>query len=656
MFSTVILGMDGLPLTPGSLCYYQGRSVTVIRALDLTQIQIEISPGHLTTVAPTQLQHAPNPKCIKAATDSFQFADEDARLAATDRFEIIKPLLGKRIARAVLLEVAKRHGVGEATLRRWMYSYNEKGIAGLLKLKPDGGKKRSRLDERIEQVLQDSIKSTYLTLQGHSVDYVFKQVQHTCAQQKLRPPSLNTLRRRIQMLTKEQKIRSRSGLQTAKEQFTPLKTNTLQVHAPLDVVEMDHALLNIMLVDEKSGRPLGRPWLTLAMDLYSRMVVGFNLSLEIPGAGGTGLCLSHAILPKETWLAQRNIEGIWPCWGKMKVLHMDNAKEFTGSMITRACQQYEISIKHRPPGQPRYGGHVERLIRTLKFRIRHLPGAFFGTQRDRRVYRPGKRAIFTLAAFEKWLATYLVRVYHVQVHSALGTGPLDYYQEYMLAGAGTRIPERPVNEQQVKLDFMPFEKRTIQRYGVVIGYLHYYDPVLQPYIEGRRLSLHEAAKSKYVFRVDPRDESKIYFLDPDTSQYHTIPLLDLTQGSFSALSKREAIRRVKMQNPEVKQIRAREIFAALEELRSQQLAAQQQADARIVKSYKPLSLAKHRHRQEAAARIQTTLPPQEESTILSATATIPETTPDSSEKSAVPTPLIQPFPDLDDGTSTLFYC
>ena len=237
-----------------------------------------------------------------------------------------------------------------------------------------------------------------------------------------------------------------------------------------------------MLLDEQTHRPVGRPWLTLALDVHSRMVVGFHVALELPGAAGTGLCLAQAILPKEAWLAERDIDGYWPCWGVMKVLHLDNAKEFRGTTVLRACEQYEILLQHRPPRQPRYGGHIERLIRTIKFRIRHLPGAYFAARRERRTYRPHKQAVFTLGAFEKWLATYLVRFYHRQVHSALGISPLQCYEQGLTAPAGTGIPPRFTNERQVQLDFLPFVERTIQRYGVVIGHLHYFDNVLSPYM------------------------------------------------------------------------------------------------------------------------------------------------------------------------------
>ena len=43
------------------------------------------------------------------------------------------------------------------------------------------------------------------------------------------------------------------------------------------------------------------------MDVFSRMVVGFYVSFDPPGAMAVGLCLAHAILPKERWLAKYEV-------------------------------------------------------------------------------------------------------------------------------------------------------------------------------------------------------------------------------------------------------------------------------------------------------------------------------------------------------------
>jgi putative transposase len=49
---------------------------------------------------------------------------------------------------------------------------------------------------------------------------------------------------------------------------------------PLEIVQIDHTKVDIVVVDEQTREPIGRPWITLAMYLFSRMVTGFHLSVR----------------------------------------------------------------------------------------------------------------------------------------------------------------------------------------------------------------------------------------------------------------------------------------------------------------------------------------------------------------------------------------
>ena len=116
------------------------------------------------------------------------------------------------------------------------------------------------------------------------------------------------------------------------------------------------------------------------------------MSFDPPGAMSVGLCLAHAMLPKETWLAQHDITTPWPLWGKPAVVHADNAKEFRGRMLTRAGENLGIDLHWRPVTQPHYGGYIERLCGTLNQSIHTLPGTTFSHPRQRGAYRSEQQA------------------------------------------------------------------------------------------------------------------------------------------------------------------------------------------------------------------------------------------------------------------------
>jgi transposase InsO family protein len=49
---------------------------------------------------------------------------------------------------------------------------------------------------------------------------------------------------------------------------------------PLERVQIDHTRIDVVVVNEGDRLPIGRPWLTLAIDVASRVVLGFSVSLE----------------------------------------------------------------------------------------------------------------------------------------------------------------------------------------------------------------------------------------------------------------------------------------------------------------------------------------------------------------------------------------
>jgi putative transposase len=49
----------------------------------------------------------------------------------------------------------------------------------------------------------------------------------------------------------------------------------------LEAVQIDHTEVDLFLVDETTREAMSvRPWLTLAIDVCTRMVVGFHLSMD----------------------------------------------------------------------------------------------------------------------------------------------------------------------------------------------------------------------------------------------------------------------------------------------------------------------------------------------------------------------------------------
>lgn len=176
--------------------------------------------------------------------------------------------------------------------------------------------------------------------------------------------------------------------------------------------------MDLIVVDERDRQPIGRPYLAAAIDAFTCCVVGRVVTLEAPSALSMCLCLAHAVSDKRPWLEDIGVDMDWPMCGKPRQLYLDNATEFRSEALRRGCEQHGIALDYRPPGQPHYGGIVERVIGTA-MRMVHdeLPGTTFSNPEQRGDTDPERTAVLTLRELERWLAL-AVGTNHCTVHGA----------------------------------------------------------------------------------------------------------------------------------------------------------------------------------------------------------------------------------------------
>ena len=523
-----------LKIRLGSEVIYQDKRCTIKQIIDLEHlVVIDNATQNSYTVkihelSPMNLTQPINKDLMEINDKSWSKAQQ--------RLNAISSLIQfPHRNRQIVTARAKELGLDTATLYRWIKQYTDSQTLTALIPQGRADKGKTRLEPAVAKLVSSVIDSHYLTLQRKSVQKVFEEVKKQCFEQSLQAPALSTVRRMIDKISPELKLSKRSGLKEAKEQLSPHKGSFPNADFPLSVVQIDHTKLDIILVDDYHRRPIGRPWITLAIDVFSRMVMGFYISFDPPSALSTGLCLAHGILAKDKWLEKYPTNETWPLWGLPKKIHMDNAKEFRGRVLQRACQQYGIDIEWRPVARPNFGAHIERLLGSFATEIHTLPGTTFSNIQQRKGYDSEQHAVFTLSDFEKWLTTYIVDVHHQKIHSSLGMKPIDRFKEGVFGTKnrlGSGIPPKITDETTLRLNFLPYEYRTVQQYGVAINDIHYWHDVLRPWI-GAVEPENKKLKRKFTFRRDPRDISVIWFFDPELKTYYAIPYRD---GSHPVMS------------------------------------------------------------------------------------------------------------------------
>lgn len=550
-------------IVPGSLCSSDGKQATVQKFIDFRKVIIrETVSGELHVREIAELDFGDKPMVNEQYVDAI--SDDDWK-EANRRYSIIKPLIEAErgmkleINKTVLVrELSEAHDVGYSTIYRWLSVFNTTGLlSSLVPTKRHGGKDKSRLSKEIVLLMDSVIGEHYLNAQKRSKKNTAIEVIRCCKNAGMEAPHTNTIYNRIKLIDKKKILTARLGYLEVSQTIEPTPGEYQDAKNPLDVIQIDHTLLDIIVVSADDRKPIGRPYITLAIDVYSRMVAGLYISFDPPGVLGTGICLSNAILPKEDICAKYQLKSNWPLWGVMRNLHMDNAREFKSKTLKRAGEEYGFTINWRPKGKSRYGAHIERLLGTLGRKIHALPGTTFEEIKYRNNYDSEAKATMTLAELEEWLHIQIVDVYQLEKHSGIGTSPLNKYNEGIFGSdrrEGIGIPLMQFHPDKVRLDFLPMIERTIQRTGVVIDHIRYYSDIFKSYLYeraalGNELFAKNRGGTHFIFKRDPRDISKIYFLDENEARYAEVPYADLRRPPMSVWEYRAALKKVQEYYP-----------------------------------------------------------------------------------------------------------
>ncbi len=539
-------------LHPGDVVVWDERKWTLVDIPSVDRVLLRNSDGEVELVPAAQIKSASGQGNSRQGLMAIPKEDWDE---AAKRLKALRPLLDrpKRNRNQAEVDVVARIVEKDrATVYRWIKKWEEaRTVSSLLRVeRSDAGE--TRLAEEVEEAIQRWIKDYWLTQERPSVTELHERIEIECREKRLPVPSLSTIRRRVEQLSDKLKMAMRQGKKKASEVFEPLRGSFPGADFPRAVYQIDHTPIDLILVDEEYRESIGRAWLTIVTDVCTRMLAGFYVSLDPTGALATGLALTHAILPKDAWMAEKELDGKWPIWGMPAKIFADNAKEFRGKMLGRASSEHNIILENRPKGLPKFGGHVERLFRTFLKRTQSLPGTTFSNSQDKGDYDSAQRAALTLKDYEKWFSIFVTQVYHNRPHKGIGRRvPLKVYEQFVL-GSDTvmsiGLPEPIRDEAKLRMDFMPYEERTIQEYGVLIDHIEYYADVLRPWIHARDPN-QPRLKRKFMFARDPRDISTIYFFDPDLKAYFPIPYKNTSRPSISLWELNAALERLK-QTPE----------------------------------------------------------------------------------------------------------
>ena len=457
---------------------------------------------------------------------------EEARRAAVLRPLVQAYLRGTGSLESGINDAVWELGVSRATVWRWIKRLAEEGgrtsaLAPRKRGRPTG---TILISGKVESVIEEHLRRYFLRRERSSLSRVVIEIRSACWQQGLQPPTRRTVQRRLDAMDAREVAKAREGAKAARQKFAAVIGEN-KASQPLEVVQIDHTPADIILVDSFERQPIGRPWVTLAIDIATRLVTGYYTSLEAPSLLSVALCLTQAVAPKAELLADLACNIPWPAQGKPRSIHVDNGRDFQSHTFRTACAEWGIDLVHRPPGSPHFGGHIERLIGTMMGAVHLLPGTTQSSIAAKGDYDAEGMATMTLSEFDRWFALEICR-YNNRIHSSLGCTPIAKWEA--LSEQMTR--DIPFEMEAFQVSFLPSELRKIRRDGIHLFQIRYWSDALVAHI-GR-------GDGTAVVRYDPRDISMIW-VELEDGRYVEARYRNLEIPPVSLWEYREAMRKAR---------------------------------------------------------------------------------------------------------------
>jgi len=463
-----------------------------------------------------------NPNGSLPPTNPFSPGDSNYQRACR-RYEMIAPfLLLDKIPTHRKHEVAVSAGVVDKTVGRWFKKGKDGGFEALITPPTFGGYHGTRTDKLAESKLKEWIASRYLSdarVREQTVTASYKDYKNECWERGIKKvPKYITFKRRLEEVDKRLDAEDNYGKNPTDGLSFPSIVNISDLGHPLQSVQIDHHLCDIILIDERTKEPIGRPWLTVGVDVYSRCIWGYYLGYAAPKATRVAMTIMNGCFNKH------NIENLfhlsdWPVFGIPDRIHTDNGKDLRARGNEQGCRANGIQNIRSPVQTPEDRGIGERWFGTLEDQLIHtLPGTTFSNPQKKGDYDAEKEACLTIPEFEKLLLEWIVNEYLLTHHEGIGMKPIEKWNKG-LDGKERGYPITPREPDDIikfREDFLPFVdgdgKRKIGKDGVHSNGRSYWDDYLY------ELLASNGPDKRYPIRRNPFDARFVYLYHEESDR------------------------------------------------------------------------------------------------------------------------------------------
>jgi len=425
------------------------------------------------------------------------------------------------IVRSVAVRTNDARRPSASTVMTWARAYQLSGNSPLALL--SGNRRRvaaRRLHPSMEKLVVRLLREVYFTRERHTIAHALDRIRVAAKELVARKlltaedatVSRATLARRVQETDLYQRIAAREGVARAR-MVCRTTFGGGGASYPLERVEVDHTVLNWVVICERTGLPLGRPVLTVMLDAYSGYLLGFYISFYGPGLTSVSGVIRNAVMLKDDLVKGLNLEHRWLASGLGDELVLDNGLEFHAKSFKLMSWDLGSNLMYCRVRTPWLKPHVERFFGTLNT-LTLMSGRVHKRVANVLNLDPAEDAAISFSDLVKGLVMFVTDVHPFQINERKLARPYDLFIEGV-----ERCPPAhyPHSWDQLRLTSGMSKMLTVNAGGVELRGLSYGSGELLP------MRKRHGETVRTLVKWDPDDLSCIYVQDPRDQSWVVSP-------------------------------------------------------------------------------------------------------------------------------------
>lgn len=416
-------------------------------------------------------------------------------------------------------EFCKNWKVSEKTVYNWVGAYQKEGIQGLIPNHNRAGRPTKFANSTLE--LMEKARKHFLK-PLMTLKKAYRKLKYLCNQQNISIPSNSSFEYYIYKNTTASELARKRGKKYHKAHFTPSLASFQGAYIPMQVIQMDNTPFDVFPVDSEFREDLPTPYMTSAMDCYTRKITGFSVSF-FPSSSRTVLeVLIQSILPKNNYVDTYETQQEWLIQGFPVLILVDNGMDYRSNALKGFCMKYDIIIEYAPIRTPRYKAFIEQWFNILH---KALDDEDVSGTRPLLKYRlenpelkPEADAVLTLQEIEEWLHKWILDEYHfTNPYDDHVPAPYLRWKDFkdgktsLILPCPREPPNNTIEVDMLHLHTLDQIERTLQYGGVVWEHLKYNNSELAKVFN-------VTGKKRVKVLIDRRDVRNTWVVNPITEK------------------------------------------------------------------------------------------------------------------------------------------